>query len=215
MSIPPANVQVVPLFSTPVALIEVPQAATLNRDLAQVIGEREGAQSSTQHSNLGGWQSSWDMEQWGGAPAAQLLGVAKQIATELTAVRGAAPTARPTPAMWKAIMWANVNRQGHGNEFHAHPGSFWSGVYYVDDGGIAADPRLGGALEFMDPRGVAPAMYAPNLAFNLPGGLSIGASETIPPVAGRLVLFPAWVLHAVRPYKGTARRISIAFNLNL
>ncbi len=42
---------------------------------------------------------------------------------------------------------------GHGNEFHSHPGSFWSGVYYVDDGGIAADPALGGELEFMDPRG--------------------------------------------------------------
>ena len=49
-------------------------------------------------------------------------------------------------------MWANVNRAGHGNEFHSHPGSFWSGVYYVDDGGIGADPSLGGELEFMDPR---------------------------------------------------------------
>ena len=39
------------------------------------------------------------------------------------------------------------NRSGHGNEFHSHPGSFWSGVYYVDDGGIAADPSLGGELD--------------------------------------------------------------------
>jgi len=40
-----------------------------------------------------------------------------------------------------------VNRSGHGNEYHSHPGSYWSGVYYVDDGGIAADPSLGGELE--------------------------------------------------------------------
>ncbi|MGE3652413.1 MAG: putative 2OG-Fe(II) oxygenase, partial [Reyranellaceae bacterium] len=92
---------------------------------------------------------------------------------------------------------------------------FWSGVYYVDDGGIAADPALGGELEFMDPRGAAPAMYAPQLAFGTPGGLSGGACESIPPRAGRLVMFPSWLLHGVRPYRGTAERISIAFNLSV
>jgi uncharacterized protein (TIGR02466 family) len=35
------------------------------------------------------------------------------------------------------------------------------------------------------------------------------------PKAGRLVMFPAWLLHQVRPYKGKAQRISIAFNLSL
>jgi len=29
------------------------------------------------------------------------------------------------------------------------------------------------------------------------------------------VLFPAWMTHQVRPYRGTAERISIAFNLAL
>jgi len=28
-------------------------------------------------------------------------------------------------------------------------------------------------------------------------------------------MFPSWVLHQVRPYLGTAQRISIAFNLSL
>ena len=60
--------------------------------------------------------------------------------------------------------WANVNRSGHGNEFHTHPGCFWSGTYYVDDGGIGADPSLGGEFEIQDPRGIAPAMYRPDLA---------------------------------------------------
>src|SRR6267142_2743571 len=93
-----------------------------------------------------------------------------------------------------------------------HPGSFWSGVYYVDDGGAGVDASLGGELEFMDPRGPGPAMYAPQLAFAMAHGLSVGANETVPPKAGRLVMFPAWVLHQVRPYRGGAERISIAFN---
>jgi uncharacterized protein (TIGR02466 family) len=58
-------------------------------------------------------------------------------------------------------------------------------------------------------------MYAPYLAFALPGGLSVGANETVRPKAGRLVMFPSWLLHQVRPYTGTAERISIAFNLSV
>ena len=69
--------------------------------------------------------------------------------------------------------------------------------------------------KFLDPRGVGPAMYAPNLAFAVPGGRAIGASEVVPPVAGVLVLFPAWIYHQVRPYAGKATRISIAFNLSI
>ena len=57
-------------------------------------------------------------------------------------------------------------------------------------------------------------MYAPHLAFGKLG-LSVGANETVRPKSGRLVMFPSWVLHQVRPYGGDAQRISIAFNLGL
>ena len=205
------RVDLAPLFATPVAIVELPDAAALNAALRATILEREKAVPSTQHSNLGGWQSSWDMDSWGGPAAARLLDVALEVAGRTTCDRHGRPVVVP----WRANMWANVNRAGHGNEFHCHPGSFWSGVYYVEDGGIADDPTLGGALEFMDPRGPAPAMYAPHLAFAVPGGQSIGACETVPPVAGRMVMFPSWILHAVRPYTGAAARISVAFNLSL
>ena len=167
--------------------------------------------AGTQHSNLGGWQSTWDMDRWGGAAAIKLLAIGRNLANRYTTDR----EGKPVTPTWRANMWANINRTGHGNEFHSHPGSYWSGVYYVDDGGVSAHPALGGELEFMDPRGPAPAMYAPHLAFALPGGLSAGTNQTIVPKAGRLVMFPAWLLHQVRPYLGTEQRISIAFNLSL
>ena len=199
------------LFPTPVVTMELPDAATLNAELRAVIAARQKSHAGTQHSNLGGWQSSWDMDRWGGAPAIKLLAIGRNLAGRITTDR----TGKPVGVAWKANMWANVNRSGHANEFHSHPGSFWSGVYYVDDGGAGADPSLGGELEFMDPRGPGPAMYAPQLAFAMAHGLSVGANETVPPRAGRLVMFPAWVLHQVRPYRGADERISIAFNLSL
>ncbi len=205
------NVEVTPLFATPVLRFFVPEAGVVNPALRQTILKREQTHPSTQHSNQGGYQSSWDMDQWGGEAVQRILAHARNLADRLTADR----TGQPVRVNWKMNCWANINRSGHGNEAHAHAGSYWSGTYYVDDGGIGADPSLGGELEFMDPRGIGPAMYAPNLAFAVPGGLSVGAAETIPPAAGALVLFPAWLFHQVRPYTGKATRISIAFNLSV
>jgi uncharacterized protein (TIGR02466 family) len=202
--------ETVTLFATPVVLSDLPDAAALNADLRKVIADREATHPGTQHSNLGGWQSDWEMDRWGGAAAIKLLAIGRNTANRVTTDR----QGNSVVLTWKANMWANVNRSGHGNEFHSHPGSFWSGVYYVDDGGIDADPSLGGELEFMDPRGPGPAMYAPHLAYGKLG-LSVGANETVRPKVGRLVMFPAWLLHQVRPYRGTAQRISIAFNLSL
>ena len=62
---------------------------------------------------------------------------------------------------------------------------------------------------------VAPAMYAPLLCFDFPGGHSVGASELIRPRTGLMIIFPAWLSHAVRPYRGDRARISIAFNLSI
>ena len=198
------------LFGTPIVVVELPDAPALNAALSATILEREKTHPGTQHSNLGGWQSDWEMDRWGGAPAIKLLAIGRNTANRITTDR----QGKPVSIAWKANMWANVNRTGHGNEFHSHPGSFWSAVYYVDDGGIDGDPSLGGELEFMDPRGPGPAMYAPQLAYGS-AGLSVGANEIVRPKSGRMVMFPAWLLHQVRPYKGGAQRISIAFNLSL
>ena len=175
---------IVQLFATPLAIVDVPEAATLNAELRSVIVQREKSHPSTQHSNLGGWQSSWDMDRWGGAPAIKLLAFGRNLANRMTTDRSGNAGGGPHPGYfavtWTANMWANINRSGHANEFHSHPGAFWSGVYYVDDGGIDADPTLGGELEFMDPRGPLPAMNAPHLGYAMPGGLTGGRDREHP-----------------------------------
>ena len=211
MSSEPIPFETMAAFSTPILLVDVPDAVTMNAELVDVLLAREKEQSSKSHSTLGGWQSTWDVDSWAGAGATRLLTIGSTIANRATVDRDG----KPVSIDWRWNMWANINRHGHGNELHSHPGSFWSGVYYVDDGGAFDDPSLGGELEFLDPRAPGAAMYAPHLAFALPGGLSVGTKETVRPKAGRLVMFPAWLLHQVRPYRGSARRISIAFNLSL
>ena len=199
------------LFPTPVAVIDVPGLRALNGEFRSLILARRQSHGSTDASNLGGWQSDWEMAKWGGLPTTRLLDTAKGFANKITVTR----RNEPVTIAWRANAWANVNGPGDANEFHIHPGSAWSGVYYVDDGGIAGNPALGGELELKDPRGAAPAMYAPHLTYAGPGGPAAGASELIRPKAGLLVIFPAWLYHQVRPYRGNQLRISIAFNLSV
>lgn len=199
------------LFATPVAAVVLPSAEERNARLLAIILGRRREQPSIQSSNAGGWHSSRDLEAWGGTDAMDVLATAKSVATQLTADR----FGKPIKPAWTVQAWANVNGPGDANIAHYHAGSFWSGTYYVDDGGCAADPSLGGAFEMIDPRGPAPAMYAPTLRFAGDDGQSAGSAETIQPRPGLLFLFPSWLMHQVRPYRGTGLRVSLAFNLGL
>ena len=199
------------LFATPVAAVMLPNAEARNARLHATIMQRRRDHATIQSSNAGGWHSSRDLEGWGGAEATEVLAAARSVAAQLTADR----FGQPIKPDWTVQAWANVNGPGDANIAHYHAGSFWSGTYYVDDGGCAADPSLGGAFEMIDPRGPAPAMYAPTLRFAGEDGQSAGSAETIQPKPGLLFLFPSWLMHQVRPYRGTGLRVSLAFNLGL
>jgi uncharacterized protein (TIGR02466 family) len=199
------------LFPTPLVIATLPDAETLNAELKRIILARAAATESVQRSNQGGWQSSWDLHQWGGPPVQKVLTYVQAIADEVTVDRAG----QRHPLAWRINCWANVNRHGHGNQFHTHPGALWSATYYVDDGGTGADPSLGGEFEIQDPRGVAPVMYAPYLTFPGPDGAALGEAQRLAPRAGMCVVFPSWLSHGVRPYRGTRERVSIAVNFSL
>lgn len=203
------QVQLRNIFPTPVALLQLPDAARINAGLEARIFAREAEVASVRRSNWGGWQSPDDFPKWCGPEGEAVLATAQGLANNLTSDR----EGRRLNPKWRMNAWANVNRHGQGNEFHTHPGAFWSATYYVRDGGVADDPSLGGEFEIQDPRGVAPAMLAPMIAFATAGGQSAGASELVRPRAGLLVMFPSWLSHGVRPYAGSDVRISIALNL--
>lgn len=100
--------------------------------------------------------------------------------------------------------WININRKGHFNYSHDHPGSLFSAVYYVKGG---ADK---GALEIKTP--IAPHTYT--ISNEMVGSFNAftGHAMVIPPVTGDLLIFPSWLLHRVNMSQSDEDRISIAFN---
>jgi uncharacterized protein (TIGR02466 family) len=199
------------VFPTPLVIATLPDAEALNPELKRIILAREARGESVQRSNQGGWQSTWDLHQWGGAPLTKVLDFLRSVVDEVTVDRAG----RRHAIAWRVNSWDNVNRHGHGNKYHTHHGALWSATYYVDDGGVGADASLGGEFEIQDPRGVAPVMYAPYLTFPGPDGAALGEAQRLTPRSGMCVVFPSWLQHGVRPYRGTRERISIAINFSL
>ena len=152
------NIAVRGLFATPVAALEVPGAEERNAELSAIILKKRETSPSVQASNAGGWHSDREIAAWGGPQVGFILDLAKEMANRLTADRNG----KSVQPKWSVMAWANVNGPGDGNICHYHPGAFWSGTYYVADGGCATDPSLGGEFEMLDPRGAGPGMYAPS-----------------------------------------------------
>lgn len=202
------------LFATPLVQVDLTGQEALLEALRVLILDRAAAEPGVQHSNRGGWQSRDDFFDWTGVAGKALYAVIEEAVHNITMVCGPNGLERQRLA-WKVNAWANINGPGDGNDIHCHPGAFWSGCFYVDDGGINGVEGCGGAIEFYDPRGPLPMVYNPLVKMAIKGCVAAGLGERIFPRNGRLLIFPSWLLHAVQPYEGDARRISIAFNLSL
>ena len=101
-------------------------------------------------------------------------------------------------------MWANVNPKGGMNRAHVHPNSLWSGVYYVKAN------KDSGHLKIDDPRSIA-LMSRPRLK-EKQHPMRLWRESSFEPKAGRLIMFPAWLVHCVDPNMSDELRISVSFN---
>lgn len=199
------------LFSTPILKVRVPDSPELNEALLASIDSKRRAHSGVMRSNIGGWHSDTDMTTWGGAPARTLAEVAvRSVSGHMVDIARAGKR----NFNWDIEMWANVNGPGAANQLHCHPGSFWSGVYYVDAGGADVE-GAGGELVLEDPRYPTAYMLFPDLVFKSADGEPMASQVPVRPEAGLMVLFPSWLRHSVRPHGGTEDRVSIALNLVL
>lgn len=101
-------------------------------------------------------------------------------------------------------MWANINPPGGFNRPHTHPNSLWSGVYYVKA------PKNSGHLKIEDPKPSSLISRPRRKEGQLPNYL--WSEVHFEPIAGRLIMFPAWLNHCVDPNQSNDIRISVSFN---
>ena len=202
-----ADVTVNMLFATPVIEVRLPMAQQLIEPLRAAISARQQGSQGISRSNILGWHSDTEMLQWGGDAAHTLARETMKICSRYTSdVAAAQGQSRYEMGM---EMWANVSPAGASNQLHCHPGSFWSASFYVDNGGDSQD----GMFVAQDPRFPAIRMAAPDLVFTDGAGNRQLSQHRISPEPGKLVIFPSWMMHSVRPHTGSRDRISVAMNI--
>jgi uncharacterized protein (TIGR02466 family) len=167
-----------------------------NNKLAQDIVNWSNQDKGVSKTNYKGWHSTTDMGQ---KPEYQ------QLVTELLRMQKEIYDNEHIDRHARlGNMWANINPTDGMNQPHIHPNSLFSGVYYVK-----SQPNAG-RLKIYDPRpGVQLIMPT-----RKPGnpGRDMWRDANIEPVVGRIIMFPAWLWHAVEPNKSNDLRISVSFN---
>lgn len=190
------------VFATPVFSHLLPNAEPLNAQLREVILEAERTTAGIARSNLGGWQSAPDFFEWE-RPSVRALQRHVAQAVNVATVRVTAGC--KLEYHFDLRGWAAVNRNGHYNTTHVHPGATWSGIYYVDPGDeVAGGPN--GLLELVHPVAASAMTFFPSL---------LPSARVVQPKAGMLILFPSYLQHHVRVYNGKKPRICVPFNAHL
>jgi uncharacterized protein (TIGR02466 family) len=178
-------------------------ATSLNPKLKDFIQKQQRSSLGAAKTNVGGWHSEFGQLEFCGDAGKTLVRRMLDMADEATnRVIGEYGHA-PRKMEWTLHAWANVNRQGDFNRIHTHPGSTWSGVYYVDTGTTGSD-QGSTPLHLFDPCQGRANTFLPGL---------VASSFVLRPEPGLMILFPSYLAHMVFPHTGEAPRISIAFNL--
>lgn len=168
-------------------------------------------------SNIGGYhgtREAWWREEvtQTGLPYHIGCAVRQSAHAEALALRRPVITACPDEA------WFNVLGAGAWNCLHTHPGSAYSGVYYVDDGGGMCDDRcqsregsiLSGRLAFVCQQPDLLAEYHRDSHLQKPDEPQIEPRALqercqqrfmllIDPIPGTCIVFPSFVPHCVLP----------------
>lgn len=195
-------------FPTLVYYADLAEAASINASVRpHIYAWRARYPSGMARSNakeLGAWHSATDM-----ADRPEFRALADMV---LASVAMIFADLGYDPAFAPRIegMWANINPRNAYNRGHVHPGTLWSGVYYVQA------PEGCGRIVFRDPRTAAqmllPVFAEAALRHELWSEVSFAAME------GRIILFPSWLQHEVEPNLSELEppagdRISVSFNI--
>lgn len=186
-----ANQQILPLFPTMIAAQEVTadRKEALNRALAAAVRARRGAGGDERQA----WRSPPDLFL---DPAfAELTGYAVECGLQLLGALQAEHS-----GLEPITLTAQIEPAGTMQPPSLQPNAYLSGVYIAQGGGQDQ-------LRFWDPRPQV-AQIAPPVRERTPMN---SVEMTIPVQPGRLLLFPAWLLHGLLP--APAPRISFSFAL--
>ena len=184
-------------FPTSVYIHDVKDPTIMNQELEKnILKWQEEDPKGIQKTNLGGWHSPSTMQD---KPEYQQL-----IAELFNMMKEIFKKEQIENIVALGNMWANVSPPQAWNMKHNHANAFFSGAYYIKT------PTNSGKLTLHEPR-PGPLLLRPKQKEeNLPK--EYWKSVSFDPQEGRIIIFPSWLEHEVRPNESNDTRISVSFN---
>lgn len=197
------HLELTELFPSPLLKYFWADSDNLNKELIKLIVSKEKENEGISTTNVGGWHSKKDFQNWDGECVKVLLSRMLLLGKEMFK-RFTGCNQLEMFSDWTIQAWANSNQYGHYNKFHTHIRNLnlWSGVYYVSEGIEKTDNVSKARIVFADQHQVIPKESN-----------EFRKRYFVEPKPGLMLLFPSSLGHRVEPHYGTGNRITVAFNL--
>ena len=118
------------------------------------------------------------------------------------------PSIKNTTEM-RASAWININGPGAYNTLHSHPSTDLSGVMWIKS------PKDCGSIAFVNPNDHSTYNEIYSYTQEFKDQFFVHHAYWLPPLEGRMIIFPSHLQHEVKENKSNEDRISVSFNVNL
>lgn len=201
------------LYAVPLVEFEHPDADALCPVLREFFlareddDHRDDIDRDTQFGHV--YESRFDLFYWKDPEIQPLVAFVHASLARTVAQLNGYSQAQMDKLRFNYHAWYHITREGGFQGTHNHPNASWSGIFCVDPGKPRSDPREG-TVRFYDPRANADFYSDPGNQ-NLQPPFRHGGNQ-VQHEAGKMWLFPSYLLHEVFPYFGERPRVIVAFN---
>ena len=185
------------LFPSPVHIFESDGFDEFKNNLIDYVYKlKEKDPEGYTISNRNGWQSrGFDLSDMNDL----LHGTILQGLSSFSAIKN-------TTKM-RASAWININSPGSYNVKHTHPNSHLSGVMWIKA------PKDSGNIVFDNPNGHQTHTEINSYNQEFKDQFFVHHAYWLPPIEGRMIIFPSHLQHGVNENNSNEDRISISFNV--
>ena len=196
---------IVSYFANPILQVSLDLNSELLTDFALQIQNQD--KDGEHETNIGGWQSKDISEEKHKEFIKLNIEINKYLQVyHLEIFKGVVFKEDTIQSLSR--MWVNINKEHSYNEWHTHPFSTFSGVYYIKHDGFIES----GDILFKNPKALSmEGVHWPQGLMETPNVITAGYIN-ITPKSNKLILFPSWLEHKVEINRKKKSRISLSFN---
>ena len=195
---------VVPIFATPLGVVQLPEASSLNPDVATLLSARAAADGNGSHQLLPCYCSRDDLLDLTEAPIRKVSSEMLRGVLSVVAAVNEFSDAQLQSFTTQARGWFTIVRPNGHVPARNYPLTSWCGIYCVEAPQPSADRKDSGVLRLYESRLGTMFADATNSTMRIPYTPGHYAWR---PVPGEIAVFPASVRHEIALVRSSGQLI--------